>query len=178
MHASTKWLIGIVVIVALVPLPLAFGYRYPLVLPYQWHKALHIFGAVIFVGNIIVTGVWMLLAERTRDPAVLRFAARAVNWADVFFTGPGVVLVLWNGLVLAPHWGGIYGTSWITAALGLFALSGIVWVIFLIPYQHRLIQRSGDEFLQILHRWYFWGIIATILPLISLALMATKPPLW
>ncbi|MBI3028189.1 MAG: DUF2269 family protein [Candidatus Rokubacteria bacterium] len=126
MHASTKWLIGIVAIVVLVSLPMAFGYRYPLVFPYEWHKALHIFGALIFVGNIIVTGAWMLLAERTRDPAVLRFAATAVNWADVLFTGPGVILVLWNGLVLAHQLGGVYRTSWITAGLGLFLLSGIV----------------------------------------------------
>lgn len=178
MHASTKWLIGIVAIVVLVSLPLAFGYRYPLVFPYEWHKALHIFGAVIFVGNIIVTGAWMLLAERTRDPSVIQFAARTANWADVLFTGPGVILVLWNGLVLAHQLNGIYRTSWIAAALGLFALSGIVWVVFLIPYQHRLIQRSGDEFLRTLHRWYFWGIIATILPLVSLVLMVVKPTLW
>ncbi len=178
MHVSTKWLIGMVEIIILIPLPLAFGYRYPLVLPYEWHKALHIFWAVIFVGNIIVTGAWMLLAERTRDPSVLQFAARAVNWADVFFTGPGVILVLWNGLVLSSQWGGVFRTSWITAALALFLLSGIVWVGLLLPYQHRLIQRSGDEFFQILHRWYFWGTVATILPLISLVLMAVKPTLW
>ena len=35
--------------------------------PYQWHVFLHIAGAVVFLGNIIVTGVWMLLAERDEE---------------------------------------------------------------------------------------------------------------
>ena len=178
MLASTKWLVGLVAVVFLIPLPLAFGYRYPLVFAYEWHKALHILGAVIFLGNIIVTGVWMLRAERTRDPSVLRFAAEAVNWADVLFTGPGVILVLWNGLTLAEQLGGIYRTSWITVALGLFLLSGIVWVVFLLPYQHELIHRSGEPFFRVLHKWYVWGTVATILPLISLALMVVKPRFW
>jgi len=188
MHASSKWLIGEIAIVILVSMPLAFGYEYPLLFPYQWHKALHIFGVVIFLGNIMVTAVWMLLAERTKEPAVMHFASKVVNWAAVLFTGPGVILVLSNGLILATQWGGIYRTSWITAALALFALSGIVWVGFLLRYQHRLIQLSKDsnesrdqlpkEFFQVLRRWYFWGIVATILPLISLVFMVVKPKLW
>ncbi len=184
MHASTKYLIGesvaIVVVLGLLGL-----LGYPMLIPYDWHKTLHITGAVIFLGNIIVTGAWMLLAERSRDAAVLHFAAETVNWADVFFTAPGVFLLVSNGFIMAKNWGGL-GTSWIVAALSLFSLSGIVWIGFLIPCQERMIRYSSpaesggrDELLfRTLHRWYFWGIIATILPLTSLGLMVLKPSFW
>lgn len=186
MHTSTKWLIGEIAITVFVLTLLGITNYAPL-FPYAVHKVLHIFGAVIFLGNIIVTGVWMFLAERTQEVATLRFASKVVNWADVLFTAPGVLLLLANGLILATTWGGILGVSWITVALVLFTLSGVVWAGFLIPDQNRLIRLSANaqagetlpkEYFQALHRWYFWGIVATVLPLISLGLMVIKPKFW
>lgn len=183
MHISTKWLIAELGIIGLVITVWGFA-GYPLLLSYEWHKMLHIFGAIIFLGNIIVTGTWMFLAERNMQNATLHFAAKAVNWADVLFTGPGVLLVLANGLVMIASWGGV-GIGWIAVALGLFSLSGIVWVGFLLRYQELLIQLSSNSaasgeqlpeaFFQVLHRWYFWGIVATILPFMSMILMVVKP---
>lgn len=67
MHKSSKWLIGEVCI-AILSVALLGILGHPLILNYQWHKLLHILGAVLFLGNIIVAAVWMLMAERT--PAV------------------------------------------------------------------------------------------------------------
>lgn len=186
MHISTKWLIVEIACLAIMTTALSI-YGYPLLFSYQWHRVLHILGGVIFLGNIIVTGVWMLMVERTREPSVMRFGARTVNWADVFFTAPGVIMVLLTGEVLATQWGGFIKESWITAGLGLFILSGVVWVAFLIRYQHTLIKISADfvdsgrpskDFSRVLHKWYFWGVIATISPLLSLIVMVIKPKLW
>ena len=47
--------------------------------PYRWHLFLHIAGAVIFLGNIIVTGAWMLMAERTQSPSVLHFLGQGCH---------------------------------------------------------------------------------------------------
>ena len=160
--------------------------------PYKWHLLLHILGAVVFVGNIIVTAAWMVLAERTRELRVIRFATRAVNRADLLFTGPGVALVLLNGLAIAAdRWGGwanFYEHSWIALALALFAASGIVWVAFLMRYQTRMASLSSaaveageslpQEFYNALRRWYVWGVIATALPVASLYLVVAKPEWW
>lgn len=186
MHTSTKWLIGeIALIAAFIAVLAVVGF--PLLIPYDWHKLLHTLGAVIFLGNIIVTGVWMLQAERSKDWSTLRFASRAVNWADVIFTAPGVMLLLVNGLIMAPIWGGL-STSWIAVAFSLFILSGVIWGVCLIRCQEKLIRLSSDAseaqgppsatFLRVLHRWYVWGTIAIILPLISLGLMVLKPTFW
>ena len=175
-----------IAIIFILPAPVFAGYDYPLIFPYNWHKVLHILGAVLFLGNIIVTGLWMAWAEQTKNASVLRFASKVVNWADVIFTAPGIILLLWNGLTLSKTWGGALETSWIMIALGLFGASGIVWLAFLVPDQHRLIKISHSqlnadilppEFYSTLHGWYFWGIVATILPLISLAFMVLKPEL-
>jgi hypothetical protein len=84
---------------------------------YEWHVALHVFGAIIFLGNIVVTMAWMALAERTGETSVIRFTSKTVSSADVLFTGPGVVLVLLNGLALANErwggWGGFHEFGWI-----------------------------------------------------------------
>jgi uncharacterized membrane protein len=187
MHASTKWLLGeIIAIGAIMTLLNVAGH--PQFLPYQWHKLLHILGAVLFLGNIIVTAVWLVLAEQTRNQATLRFAVRAVNWADVFFTAPGILLLLANGQIMATAaWGGMRA-SWIMLALGLFILSGIIWVGFLVRFQHRLIQLSAPAagsaaslpagFFRVLHAWYIAGTVATVSPLVSLVLMVVKPQLW
>ena len=170
-------------IVVLVSLPL-YGDR--------WHLLLHILGAVVFVGNIVVSAAWMLLAERTGQTSVLRFASRTVSQADLLFTGPGVILVLGNGLALASSrwggWTGFYVHSWIVVALGLFAASGLVWVGFLLRYQFKLVGLSAAavesgaeltaEFSHVLRRWYAWGSVATLLPLLSLYLMVMKPEWW
>ena len=61
-------------------------------------KSLHILGAVIFLGNIIVTGWWKVMADRTRNPVIIAFAQRQVTLTDYIFTGGGVVLILATGL--------------------------------------------------------------------------------
>ena len=123
-------------------------------------------GAVIFLGNIIVTGAWMLMAERTRSPGVIHFSAKAVIRADFLFTLPGVLLVLLNGLFMASAgWGEVFhDVSWISVALALFTMSGIIWVGALLRLQHRmavLSARPGDadslspQFYSALYKWYF-----------------------
>jgi uncharacterized membrane protein len=185
MHKSTKWLIRETGAVLLIVAILAF-LHHPLLFSYQWHKLLHILGAILLVGNIVITGVWMFMAERTNNPDVMRFAARMVNWADVFFTVPGIFLLITNGDILSEQWGGVFHVSWIVVSLVLFAISGIVWIGLLLRYQNRLItllgpmqgEKGTPELFKVLHKWYFWGSIATVLPLISLVLMFLKPRVW
>ena len=156
--------------------------------PYRWHMFLHIAGAAVFLGNIIVTAAWMLMADRTRSISVIHFSAKAVIRADFLFTLPGVLLILLNGLAMVfAVWGGretLYDISWISVALALFTASGIIWLSVLIPVQHRMIVYSDPvtypvslptQFFSALHKWYAWGGLAILLPIGSLYLMVNKP---
>ncbi len=155
---------------------------------YEWNLFMHILGAIVFMGNVIVTAVWMTLAKRSGNPDNLRFAAKGVIATDIYFTTPGIVLLLLNGGILGTGWFKSGQASWIWVALGLFTLSGIAWFGFILPIQRRLSRLAdaepnvdGDvpaEFYAWLKKWYRWGGIATLLPLASLVIMVLKPTFW
>jgi uncharacterized membrane protein len=147
---------------------------------------MHVIGAVMFIGNIVVTAAWMILSVLSKQRVVVHFAAKTVNRADLLFTVPGIVLLFLNGLVLAPAFGNgsILGASWVVAALLLLSLSGVIWRVFLLRYQSAMIALSANgeqlssEFLDVFRNWGIWGGIATVLPILSLLLMVFKPMLW
>jgi uncharacterized membrane protein len=179
--------------IVLVDYALAMGFfvpalmevKIPMILPYHWHKALHILGAVLFLGNVIITGGWLAAAQRSRSPAVLRFGLKMVFWADVFFTGPGFFLALSNGAILAQAWGGVYAWSWLVAAIVLLAITGTVAMIVM-PLQLKLWRLADgpaddpipEEVPRVIKQWGLWGSIATVLPLVILFIMVVKPRLW
>jgi uncharacterized membrane protein len=51
-------------------------------LTYEFFKMVHVLGIVIFLGNIIVTGVWKYRADATSRPEVIAFAQRLVTLTD------------------------------------------------------------------------------------------------
>ncbi|MBV1931777.1 MAG: DUF2269 domain-containing protein [Porticoccaceae bacterium] len=182
MHTSTKIIIAENIILFSAP-PILWLTSFEPPFAYELHKLLHITGAVLFLGNIVVTGLWMFFADRTHNQQVIHFAAKTTNWMDVCFTGPGVILVFFNGLWLSASWGvapfGFLNVGWLLIALGLFLLSGVIW-FYLIFLQECFIQTTiGNkypaEFKPLIVRWYIWGAIAISLPLISMALMIIKP---
>jgi uncharacterized membrane protein len=171
--------------------PLAFVYTAIVVAsfpiwPFGWHLALHILGATLLIGNALVMAAWLTVAGFSRSDAAKRRAARVVNLGDAWFTAPGVMLLLLNGLaMLAVRYGGpaaFATTGWITAGLVLLTLTGIIWAFRLVPAQltlYRLAQVDGpldvQAFRGVLNHWSLWGVIATALPLLAVFLMTTKP---
>src|SRR5215211_698096 len=97
--------------------------------------ALHILGVVLFLGNIIVTAVWKVLADRTRNPAIVAYAQRLVTVTDIAFTAVGVVLIVVSGNVMADRFGGTGGATWLSWGWGLFIASGVIWAAVLIPLE-------------------------------------------
>ena len=61
---------------------------------FEAFKVVHLFGVILFLGNIIVTGVWKVLADRTGEPRVIAYAQRLVTLTDWIFTAGGVALIL------------------------------------------------------------------------------------
>lgn len=146
--------------------------------------ALHLLGVVIFLGNIVVTAVWKMLADRTRNPEVVAYAQRLVTITDVAFTATGAALIAISGPILAEDFGGVGGPAWIGWGLGLFAASGVIWVAVLIPIQimqARLARRFRREatipgrYWRLARLWAVFGALATVLPLANLYLMVFKP---
>jgi uncharacterized membrane protein len=146
-------------------------------------KTIHVIGVVIFIGNIVVTAWWKVMADRTRDPKIVAFAQRQVTLTDWVFTFSGVVLVAVGGIGNAVLNGMPMTTLWLALGNGLFALSGLIWIAVLIPLQVKL-ARMAKEFsaaLAIPERywrleqlWGSFGGLATVLPLANIVVMVFK----
>lgn len=150
---------------------------------HNWNLFMHLFGAIVFMGNIMVTAAWASLARRDGSPDAVRLASRGIVWADVIFTTPGAVLVFLNGGILGmPYFK--QGAGWVFVALGLFVVSVILWLAVLVPAERKLLalsHRGGEvpeEWFAVVKRWFRVGGIATLLILIVLVLMVAKPAIW
>ncbi len=157
-------------------------------LSYDSLKIMHIFGIVLFLGNIIITGWWKTMADRTGEHRVIAFAQRQVTVTDWVFTFGGVCLLLPSALGMVYHLNDnvmqeINSQSWLWWGYYLFLASGVIWVLILIPVQ--IVQaRMAREFAvsgKIPPRywlygkiWLVFGILATVLPLGNLYWMVIK----
>jgi uncharacterized membrane protein len=154
-------------------------------MPYNAWLSLHILGVVLFLGNIVVTAVWKLLADRTKNPPVVAYGQRLVTVTDIAFTATGAILIIVSGQVMAREFGGVFsGPSWLLWGWSLFVASGAIWLLVLVPIQvmqERLARtfRDGaaipDRYWKLSRLWAVFGSIATALPLFNLYLMVFKP---
>jgi uncharacterized membrane protein len=152
---------------------------------YEAFKVVHLFGVVVFLGNIIVTAMWKAMADRTGDPRIIAYAQRLVTVTDWVFTAGGVALLVVGGYGMAAAVGlDVRHTTWLLWGQALLAVSGLIWVLVLIPTQiaqarlARTFAGGGsipDSYWRHGQRWMIWGIIATVVPLINLYVMVFKP---
>ena len=143
-------------------------------------KVIHLLCACLFLGNVIVSGVWAALAERTGSYEIIKFSNRLVLLTDVLFTASGALGLVITGHLMADRYGGDTAHGWITWSYALFGLSGLIWVFVLVPIQLR--QRSllarfdyiTADHMRLSRLWQIAGAVATLLPLPIVYLMVTK----
>jgi uncharacterized membrane protein len=154
-------------------------------LAYDVWKLVHLLGVILLVGNVTVTSIWKLYADRTRDPRIIGFAQRLVTVTDWFFTFWGILLLVAGGYGAA--W--VAGMdplrdSWLVWSEALFVAAGVIWLTILVPIQvrqarmARVFATTGDipeAYWSAGRSWIIWGLIATI-PLVgALWTMVAKP---
>ena len=146
-------------------------------------KTVHILGVILFIGNIIVTGWWKVMADRTGDPRIIAFAQHQVALTDWAFTFGGVVLVVLGGVGNLLRLGMPPTAPWIMWGSALFAGSGVIWVAVLIPLQTKLgrmaaaFAETGDipqRYWRLEGWWLAFGALATLLPLAAVPVMVFK----
>jgi uncharacterized membrane protein len=152
---------------------------------YNAFKVVHLFGVVIFLGNIIVTALWKVMADRTGEPAIIAYAQRLVTLTDWVFTAGGVLFILVGAYGMAGLAGlDLRGTPWLIWGQTLFVISGLIWVFILIPTQIAQARQARafadgtaipESYWRHGRRWLIWGIIATLVPMANLYLMVFKP---
>ena len=146
-------------------------------------KSIHLLGAFIFLGNIIVSALWKVMADRTKNTSVIQYACRLVNITDIIFTGLGATLLLVSGHVLAVPFGGISAQQWILQSYILFVISGIIWIATLVPIQIKQTKLTKnlneteaipEQYYKLARLWSVLGTIATIVPIPAIFIMINK----
>jgi uncharacterized membrane protein len=152
---------------------------------YSTYKFIHLFGMAIFLGNIIVTGYWKIFADMTGDGAIIAYSQRMVTHTDYLFTLGGVLLVIAGAYGMVYESDSAYlDQQWLLQGSWYFALSGIIWVVILLPVQYIQAKMARDmkhgspipdSYKRLGLCWKIFGTIATLLPIISLYLMIMRP---
>jgi len=144
-------------------------------------KALHVLAAILFVGNVIVTGIWTAIFFRARRTHDFRLAARAIVVTDWIFTVGGGAMLTTTGISLAIGRGyPVWGTPWIRQAIIALVISTIMWLVLLVPAQRimlRTVSSDADDarLVRAYSRWNLAGWSATAPLLYAVWCMVAKP---
>ena len=150
---------------------------------YSYIKLIHVLLVIIFLGNITIGLFWKMFAEKTKDPDKIAFAFKGIIKADRYFTVPGVIGITLFGIAGAMHAGiPILGTGWIFWSIILFSISGVAFMVKLVPLQKKLAALASDKekfnwenYHKLAKQWDIWGYIALITPWLAVILMVIKP---
>ncbi len=185
MRISRSGIVSIVSNLAALALTTAcwFGLRIPMFLPYTWHKILHIFGVIMMVGNVTVGPLWVIVAWRSRDAGLLRFAMQTLALADIWFTAPGVQLALINGLAMSSVFGGLRAQPWLAQSYMLLVALTILSPTTVLYCQERAVRiaeerDNGPRFTRALSMWSIWGTAIMVPIMMIFYLMVSKQRIW
>ena len=147
----------------------------------------HLVGVVLLLGNALTVTFWKIRADYSKDLRLAFQTAKNIMIADYIFTLPSIVLILISGHLLAAKAGySVFEWNWIGLAYGLFALSGVIWMIALLPTQIKMIKQGKlsceqgamtKEFSRASRAFNFYGIASTLTAIAAMVLMVWKPNL-
>lgn len=190
LHATSVWLrrlvqiqgVFIAAMVAVLVSPSTFAVE---VSPRAFliSKGIHGLAALLFLGHIFWTGIWMWHAWKGGDAHQVHRVALFANVLDVWCTAVASMVIIATGSFQVAYLG--YTPLWLWVGVSGFGLSGVIWIVLLIPWQEVMIRQaeawdSGEEtaapaFHRFLVLWTWWGAVAVVLPVATYLLMITKP---
>ena len=144
----------------------------------------HVIGAAVLFGTGAGIAFFMVMARRSRDPALIAHVSNTVVVADFLFTATAVVAQPVTGIWLAMLIGWPLATPWIAVSVGLYVLTGLFWLpVVWIQMRLRDIARKAvaedaplpAEFDRLYRVWFACGWPAFAAVLGILWLMVNRP---
>ena len=147
---------------------------------------LHILGVILFFGNLMIAFFLMMRIGKETPLQVVRHSLQMVNAADKWLTTISVILILASGVAAALMAGiPIFGTEWIIWSLIVFGISGLLFVVRVLPLQLRMekaaenmVMLKSNENSQLysdLKRWKRWAGLASTAAFMAIILMVFGP---
>ncbi len=145
---------------------------------------LHVLGSTVLLGTGAGIAFFMVMAHRTRDPALIAHTAGVVVIADYLFTATAVIVQPITGalLVQTVGWGWTHG--WIWVSIGLYVVTGALWlpVVWMQSRMRNLARAASVEskplprqYFTLFRLWFAFGIPAFLAVLAIIWLMVAKP---
>ena len=153
---------------------------------YELTLFLHVVGACVLLGTGAGIAFFMVISNRSQDPALIAHTAGIVVLADTIFTATAVVAQPVTGYLLARETGWPIFEGWILAALILYLVTGAFWlpVVWIQIRLRRLAQTASargtklpTEYHRLYRIWFACGFPAFSAVMGILWLMLTKPDL-
>ncbi|ENZ81199.1 MULTISPECIES: DUF2269 domain-containing protein [Caulobacter] len=151
---------------------------------YTLVKVAHVIGATVLLGTGAGIAFFMLMAHRTRDPALVAQTARVVVLADTVFTASAVILQPITGASLAHLAGYRLLSGWIGLSLALYVVTGLCWlpVVWIqVRLRDLAIQAAAtdtplpERYFRLFRLWFVLGFPAFAAVLGIVWLMVAKP---
>lgn len=147
----------------------------------------HVIGAAVLLGTGAGIAFFMVIAVRTRDPALVAHVSGTVVIADALFTATAVVLQPVTGFLLARQTGWPLTEGWVALSLALYVITGLFWLpVVFIQMRLRDLARNSQArgeplppaFDRLYRIWFAFGFPAFFAVLGIFWLMLTRPDIW
>jgi uncharacterized membrane protein len=145
---------------------------------------LHVIGATVLLGTGAGIAFFMVMANRTGNPALIAHVAGTVVIADWLFTASAVLLQPVTGYLLAREMGWSLTEGWLLLSLMLYVLTGCFWLP-VVWIQHRLRDLAREAAMAsaplpatyhgLYRLWFISGFPAFLAVLTIIWLMLARP---
>ena len=145
---------------------------------------LHVIGATVLLGTGAGIAFFMVISNRSQDPALIAHVAGIVVLADLVFTATAAILQPITGYMLARSAGWPIFEGWVGLSLILYVFVGAFWlpVVWMQTRMRNLARQTRDAgtplpdaYHKLYRLWFAFGFPAFIAVLAIIWLMLTKP---
>ncbi len=146
----------------------------------------HIIGACVLLGTGAGIAFFMLISQRSQNPAMIAHVAGIVVLADWVFTATAAVAQPITGALLAHNGGWPLSSGWVFWSLCLYVVVGVFWlpVVWIQKQLQQLAQKAANtnqplppRYHRLFRIWFACGFPAFGAVLAIVWLMITKPVL-
>ena len=150
-------------------------------------KWMHIVSSTLLFGTGLGSAFYKFMADRGGNIESIVQTNRNVVLADWLFTTPTAILQPVTGVGLALHAGYPLSSGWLVAALALYAIAGVCWLVVVVlqirmrDISLRVMAAGGplaENYWHLARAWFWLGIPAFSAMVLIFYLMVVKPPLW
>lgn len=147
-------------------------------------KYLHVLGAIVLLGTGTGIAFFMLMAHRSGKAEFIAQTAGVVVLADMVFTASAAIVQPITGYLLMREVGYEFSELWISAALGLYVVTGCFWlpVVWMQSQMHKLAKTAvmdglplPPRYYSLFRMWFLFGIPGFSSVAAILWLMIAKP---